>query len=444
MRASQGWWRPLPTGGSEGVGEGRGEGSWAAAGSRGVLLCLSLWLATGCSMVGLHQDLEEAEGLGLVTGRVTVPKGELENVLVALYRWTETEPELENIDRLSSRLREFVFILEAAAPHLLVAFQDQDGDRVLDAGEPAATARVVVQSLQRLEDQDLRLGAGAQLPAGVEIDFSELEMVDYESVPIAAGEVTTLDDRRFGRKEAAQGMWSPLTSIRDVGAGIYFLEPYDRERIPVIFVHGIGGSPVDLRSLIERLDRGRFQPWVYQYPSGVRLQRAGDGLARILDSLRGDLDCDRVFVVAHSMGGLVARSAVLEADASGPCPIELLVTFSTPWGGHSAASLGVKWAPVVVPAWIDMQPGSEFLDTLHRELPNDIPHHLLFGFKTGRNPLMLYSHDTVVSVASQLPIWAQRQARRIYGFDLDHAGILTDEEAVSTYLRILDEVAVRD
>ena len=95
-----------------------------------------------------------------------------------------------------------------------------------------------------------------------------------------------------------------------------------------------------------------------------------------------------------------------------------------------------------MPSWIDLQPGSDFLNGLRDELPEEVPHHLFFGFHMGKNPLMLYSNDTVIAVASQLDPWFQERAERTYGFDLDHSGILADEQAARAYHRLLQRTAV--
>lgn len=137
----------------------------------------------------------------------------------------------------------------------------------------------------------------------------------------------------------------------------------------------------------------------------------------------------------------MARSFLLQTEAPARSAIDLFVTFSTPWNGHRGAKQGVKYAPAVVPSWIDMQPESDFLASLRDDLPAGLPHHLFFGFHTKRNPLMLYSHDTVVAVSSQLAPWVQERAERIYGYDLDHVGILNDDEALRAYFQVLDRAA---
>ena len=60
----------------------------------------------------------------------------------------------------------------------------------------------------------------------------------------------------------------------------------------------------------------------------------------------------------------------------------LLVSISTPWGGHAAAKSGVEHAPVVVNVWNDMAPGSAYLASLYAQpLPASTRHHLHFTFR---------------------------------------------------------------
>src|SRR5262249_54448351 len=52
--------------------------------------------------------------------------------------------------------------------------------------------------------------------------------------------------------------------------GLYFLEPYDPSRIPVVFVHGLMSSPFTWVKTINGLQqdpeiRKRYQPWVFGY-----------------------------------------------------------------------------------------------------------------------------------------------------------------------------------
>jgi hypothetical protein len=82
------------------------------------------------------------------------------------------------------------------------------------------------------------------------------------------GEIFQLAEPRFSDEIAKQGMWRPLDFLIDGNAGLYFLEPYSDEKIPVLFVHGIDGTPRNFAYLTEHKDRKHFQPWLYYYPSG--------------------------------------------------------------------------------------------------------------------------------------------------------------------------------
>ena len=93
------------------------------------------------------------------------------------------------------------------------------------------------------------------------------------------GDVISLADARFTQQNAESGLWRPFDFVQNSWAGIYFLEPYDAKKVPVLFVHGINGTPASFDYLIEHLDSTRFQPWVYYYPSGLHLA----GIANHLD-----------------------------------------------------------------------------------------------------------------------------------------------------------------
>jgi pimeloyl-ACP methyl ester carboxylesterase len=94
----------------------------------------------------------------------------------------------------------------------------------------------------------------------------------------------------------------------------------------------------------------------------------------------GFKQCD---VVAHSMGGLVARRAIEEqAIATGTSFVPRFVSISTPWGGHAAASGGIRHLKKPVPSWLDVAPGSQFLNEMYSErLPQGtrLPSHLWFS-----------------------------------------------------------------
>jgi pimeloyl-ACP methyl ester carboxylesterase len=278
-------------------------------------------------------------------------------------------------------------------------------------------------------------------------DLLDPKAAKERSIQFAAGTIRRLDHPSFSHMRAEEGLWAPRAMLREVGAGIYFLEPYDPNRIPVLFIHGIGGTPRDFQELIGSLDRSRFQAWVFHYPTGLRLEVAVGMLKGLIDRLRYKYGFDTLFVTAHSAGGLVARSYVESTlGGSGQDLVRLLITFSSPWGGHRWAAIGARYMPNPVPSWFDLSPGSEFLSSLSAPLKrggHSIPHYVFFGFRRSMSLISTDSSDGTISVASQLPVWIQEQAEHCWGYNVSHAAILSNRAAVERYEHLIEIEANR-
>ncbi|MHC5154841.1 MAG: hypothetical protein ACYSO3_01680, partial [Planctomycetota bacterium] len=102
-------------------------------------------------------------------------------------------------------------------------------------------------------------------------------------------------------------------------AGLFLLEPYNPDKIPVVMVHGLMSSPVtwiemfnDLRGKPEIRDRYQF--WFFQYPTGLPVLYSSSILRENLLNIQKKLDPDltnpnfnNMVLVGHSMGGLLSR-----------------------------------------------------------------------------------------------------------------------------------------
>lgn len=107
--------------------------------------------------------------------------------------------------------------------------------------------------------------------------------------------------------------------------GLYMVQPYERGKIPVVFIHGLWSSPMtwmamfnDLRSIPEL--RENYQFWFYLYPTGQPFWISAAQFRRDLAEVRSALDpqrreaaLDQMVLVGHSMGGLVARLQTIES-----------------------------------------------------------------------------------------------------------------------------------
>jgi pimeloyl-ACP methyl ester carboxylesterase len=99
-------------------------------------------------------------------------------------------------------------------------------------------------------------------------------------------------------------------------------QPYERGKIPVVFIHGLWGSPRNWDPMIEHLEvdpaiRTRFQFWIVRYASGDSIPYSAHLLRQSLRRARRAFDpdgtdaaFDRMVVVGHSLGGILAKMMV--------------------------------------------------------------------------------------------------------------------------------------
>ena len=258
-------------------------------------------------------------------------------------------------------------------------------------------------------------------------------------VKLNIGTISPLDSALFSAGQAEKGLWRPFEFTEDGGAGIHFLEPYDAKKVPVLFVHGINGTPRNFNNLIATLDTSRYQAWVVSYPSGMRLSWLARGIYQIIEVLHVQLKFDEMHVVAHSMGGLVSKGTLNICAQNRSCEyLRSYTTISTPWNGVASAENGTNWSPTVIPVWWDLVPSSEYITTLFdTPLPEGLSYHLLFGYRHDRL-FGAESSDGVIKLTSQLRHEAQGRADSIFGYDEGHVSILDSDATAQKVGAILD------
>jgi pimeloyl-ACP methyl ester carboxylesterase len=336
------------------------------------------------------------------------------------------------------------FNLRLDSVYRVGAFTDENGNRAYDAGEPLDFVKDVKPIALsdpeiRPEIMGLTLRREHGLAPGTMIELPRENKKLGGKTDLVLGDVVSLDEKRFSADAGGGGMWRPLDFLSGNSTGIYFLEPYDPRRVPVVFVYGMGGSPQDWRYFLEHFDRGRHQLWFFHYPSGMRLNRVAGALAAGLRMLKQEHGFDKCHVVAHSMGGLVARAAITEAvEEEGENFIPRFVSISTPWGGHKAAEAGIRHLKKPVPSWLDVSPDSDFLLELYATpLPEGTTHDLIYG-SVEKGPFWLKEkNDGVVTVESETDIRIRRNARSILHLFHDHLEILLQPAVVEQVGRLL-------
>ena len=159
------------------------------------------------------------------------------------------------------------------------------------------------------------------------LNANQIQLADHW-VPLETDLTTPLafflDTPKFRERNAeTAGLLNPADAQKD--RGLFMLEPYDPDRIPVLMVHGLWSSPRtwmdmfnDLRSFPEI--RERYQFWFYLYPSGQPFWISAQQLRGDLFAMRRAFDpgerhkpVDQMVLVGHSMGGLISRLQTIES-----------------------------------------------------------------------------------------------------------------------------------
>ncbi|MFE0519873.1 lipase family alpha/beta hydrolase [Streptomyces sp. NPDC058954] len=144
-------------------------------------------------------------------------------------------------------------------------------------------------------------------------------------------------------------------------------------RPPVVLLHGF----IDNRSVFVLLRRslvqsGRQQVESLNYsPLTCDIRSAAELLGRHIKEICERTGSDRVDVVGHSLGGLIARYYVQRLG--GDSRVRTLVTLGTPHSGTSVVPLA-NAHPIVR----QMRPGSELIEELKRPAPGCRTHFISF------------------------------------------------------------------
>ncbi len=108
-------------------------------------------------------------------------------------------------------------------------------------------------------------------------------------------------------------------------AGIFATQPYDRNKIPVVFVHGLNSDPhiweQAMNAVIgDPVLRARFQLWYFIYPTGLAVPSSARLLHKDLIETRREFDpngddpgMNNMVLVGHSMGGILSRMQVIDS-----------------------------------------------------------------------------------------------------------------------------------
>ncbi len=182
------------------------------------------------------------------------------------------------------------------------ASSESDTSRRGSSSQASDKPRFVLELYDTLDRQEVEI-AGRTIP--LEADLSTPLAYFLSQPEFQDKKLSTLGLLRPGEAKKLQGL--------------YMLEPYDPNKMPVVMVHGLWSSPItwmemynDLRS--DPLVRENYQFWFYLYPTGQPFWFSATQMREDLALMRRELDPDRVHpaldqmvLVGHSMGGLISK-----------------------------------------------------------------------------------------------------------------------------------------
>ena len=158
------------------------------------------------------------------------------------------------------------------------------------------------------------------------------------------------------------------------------LKEFDSTKKSILLVHGITDSPRVFRILSDEVPAD-YQLLLFHYPSGFPLEYTSGLLNVVLDELIRRDQIPQLDIIAHSMGGLVIKGMLTQANKALQQRLRLFISIASPFGGHASAQISTKWSPVVAPVWWAMVPGSEYLqdiDALVTAILQDGGHSVTF------------------------------------------------------------------
>jgi pimeloyl-ACP methyl ester carboxylesterase len=109
----------------------------------------------------------------------------------------------------------------------------------------------------------------------------------------------------------------------------------------VVLIHGYFGHPLVMSPLARRFQQAGFGTYNWGYPSVWKdIAAHAHSFAGLLDELAAREEVQRLFVVAHSMGCIVTRQALLEKR---PSKLSRVLLLCPPNRGSHAATRFAPW-----------------------------------------------------------------------------------------------------
>ena len=159
------------------------------------------------------------------------------------------------------------------------------------------------------------------------LEKQSIEIQD-KTVPLEADFTTPLGLQLRKTTPLKLGLYNLINSDIEVeNSGVYMLEPYRHDKIPVVMIHGLLSSPATWAAMFNDLRgdaklREKYQFWFFMYPTGLPIGYSSSILRDQLNAIHDMYDpnstnpnFNQMVIIGHSMGGLLTRSLVQDSGS---------------------------------------------------------------------------------------------------------------------------------
>jgi hypothetical protein len=120
--------------------------------------------------------------------------------------------------------------------------------------------------------------------------------------------------------------FDPETMFESKTIGIYMMSEYDKNKIPIVFIHGLISDPQSFAQLLNTLMqsqaiRENYQIWFFYYPTGQPIILNAHVLREALNNINLKLNSNAInskfndtILLGYSLGGLIAKLVIQSSN----------------------------------------------------------------------------------------------------------------------------------
>ncbi|MCK5915785.1 MAG: hypothetical protein KAG92_06570, partial [Deltaproteobacteria bacterium] len=217
-------------------------------------LIMIIFCSAGCSFKKLKKDLQERRKMAEISGVVASESATHAPIMLLLLTSDPMQPRVV-LYRVQAKPDKFNFIVTPGT-YQLFAYEDLNRDQKHQDNERIGRSEQIKVTSPEAKFSELTILIPDKADPELLRDVDEIKSkgkVDLVNSKRHTGKIISLDEPFLDKKFVTMGLWQPLKFINEVPFGIFFMEEFKSDKIPVLFIHGINGSPRFFKEIITNL-----------------------------------------------------------------------------------------------------------------------------------------------------------------------------------------------